>query len=168
MSITHLHNVHCQFAHLPRLQVFHEYLDEIKDRFTAATYNVMRHNCNHFTEECAHFLVGASIPQHIRDVPQIVMAAPMGAMFAQMFEQAGNNFDPLAGGRRPIGQGALPTTPQLTVDSPQSTHRADFLSALSQASRPAALSTDQLTTSNAASTPSQPTPAPCPVPISLT
>jgi len=38
--------------------MFLELLREISPRFTPATYNVLSHNCNNFTDECAELLIG--------------------------------------------------------------------------------------------------------------
>jgi hypothetical protein len=38
--------------------MFLELLREISPRFTQATYNVLNHNCNNFTDECAELLIG--------------------------------------------------------------------------------------------------------------
>lgn len=81
-------------------EIFEEFVDARREDFTAQTYDLLRHNCNHFTEEAAQFLLGKSIPESIRKVPEIVMATPMGAMFAQMLEGTANGFDPLQGGGR--------------------------------------------------------------------
>jgi desumoylating isopeptidase 1 len=40
------------FTELPE-ELFLEFLREATPRFTAATYNVFKHNCNNFTNECA-------------------------------------------------------------------------------------------------------------------
>ena len=68
---------------VPR-ELFEEFLAERAADFTAEKYSLLRWNCNHFTEECAQFLCGRSIPAAIREVPEIVLATPMGAMFAAM------------------------------------------------------------------------------------
>ena len=77
-------------------ELFEEFLEERSPDFTAATYSLLHHNCNHFTDECANFLLGKSIPQAILDVPTKVLSSPMGPMFSQMFEGSANAFDPLA------------------------------------------------------------------------
>ena len=84
----------CQTVTLGKTEVpeelFKEFLETIGDDFTAANYNLMKHNCNHFTEECSTFLLGVSIPAFIRELPDKVMATPMGAAFSQMFEASAN------------------------------------------------------------------------------
>ena len=79
-----------------RGQLFDEFLAQRAPDFTAATYSLLRHNCNHFTEEAAQFLVGRSIPESIRLLPERILATPFGPLFTQMFEGSANNFDPLA------------------------------------------------------------------------
>ncbi|CAM6103926.1 unnamed protein product [Calypogeia fissa] len=71
---------------LPK-EVFEDYLNEISPRYTQATYNVLRHNCNNFTEEISQFLVGSGIPQYILELPTEVMNSPMGGMLLPMIQQ---------------------------------------------------------------------------------
>jgi len=99
---------------VPR-ELFEEFVDARRDDYSAAKYDLLMHNCNHFTEEATQFLLGKSIPERIRQVPEIVMRTPMGAMFAQMLE--GNRFDPVQGGAlgsvgstAPAGTGAAMST----------------------------------------------------------
>ena len=70
-------------THIPR-EVFDEFLVEISPRFTMQTYNLLRHNCNNFSNEVANFLVGASIPQHILDLPDDVLSIPFGQQMMPM------------------------------------------------------------------------------------
>ncbi|KAF0689095.1 Aste57867_19367 [Aphanomyces stellatus] len=65
---------------------FAAFLREVSPRFTAATYNLLSHNCNNFSNEVAQFLLGTGIPQHILDLPNEVLSTPMGAMFRPMIE----------------------------------------------------------------------------------
>ena len=41
--------------------LFHDFLSSIQSRFTAATYDLLRNNCNNFSNECCHFLTGALV-----------------------------------------------------------------------------------------------------------
>ena len=66
---------------------FQEFLREIAPRFSAATYNLFTRNCNHFSDECARFLVGRGIPERITSVPETVLSTPMGQMFAPFIDQ---------------------------------------------------------------------------------
>ncbi|MFS8014940.1 putative PPPDE peptidase domain, PPPDE putative peptidase domain superfamily [Helianthus anomalus] len=43
----------------------------------------MTHNCNNFSNEVAHFLVGTSIPDYILNLPNEVISCPMGALITK-------------------------------------------------------------------------------------
>ena len=57
---------------------FHEYLTSITVRYTAATYDLMAHNCNTFSNEISTFLLGSGIPSYIINLPQEVLNSPFG------------------------------------------------------------------------------------------
>lgn len=50
-------------------------------------YDLLTHNCNNFTNECAIFLLGKGIPQDIIDLPNRALSTPMGAMIRPAIEQ---------------------------------------------------------------------------------
>lgn len=53
--------------------LFTEYLQGLKESsFTGASYNLLRKNCNHFSDEVAQFLCGARVPKHILNLPDII------------------------------------------------------------------------------------------------
>ncbi len=68
-----------------------EFLRETSPRFTAATYNVLKHNCNNFSDECATFLLGNGIPKDIVNLPNEFLSTPMGRMLSPMLQQAQEN-----------------------------------------------------------------------------
>ena len=68
-----------------------EFLREVSPRFTQATYNLLKHNCNNFTNECAQFLIGDGIPKEIINLPNEVLNTPIGKMLAPMLQQAQDN-----------------------------------------------------------------------------
>ena len=45
-----------------RQDLFEDFNREINPRFTAQTYDLMKHNCNNYTDESAKFLLGKGIP----------------------------------------------------------------------------------------------------------
>lgn len=49
--------------------LFMEFLKELEPRYTEQTYDVFKHNCNNFTNECANFLLGKGIPDEIINLP---------------------------------------------------------------------------------------------------
>ena len=65
-------------------ELFMEFLKEVSPRFTQMTYNVMKHNCNNFTDECASFLMGNGIPKDIVDLPNVFLNTPLGKMMGPM------------------------------------------------------------------------------------
>ncbi|RWW38086.1 hypothetical protein BHE74_00056711, partial [Ensete ventricosum] len=90
-------------THVPE-EVFEEYLQEISSRYTAATYSLLRHNCNNFSNEAAQFLVGTSIPDYILRLPNEVMSSPMGGLILPMIQQLETT----------LKSGAVPQAPQFT------------------------------------------------------
>ncbi|TMW65860.1 hypothetical protein Poli38472_003625 [Pythium oligandrum] len=65
---------------------FETFLRGISPRFTAQAYDLLRHNCNNFSNELTTYLLGKSIPQHILDLPNEALSTPMGAMLRPMIE----------------------------------------------------------------------------------
>jgi len=60
--------------------VFGDFLQDIQHRFTPETYNLLTHNCNHFTNECSMFLLGEPIPDRILHQLEEVLSTPLGAL----------------------------------------------------------------------------------------
>lgn len=50
-----------------------------------ATYNPMSHNCNHFSNAFATFLLGSGIPAEILEQPDQFLETPIGKMMGGMF-----------------------------------------------------------------------------------
>ncbi|RLN54867.1 hypothetical protein BBJ29_002466 [Phytophthora kernoviae] len=71
-------------------QQFEQFLWNNSARFTGATYDLLRHNCNNFTNEVAKFLVDSGIPQYILDLPDEALNTPLGAMLQPMLENMQN------------------------------------------------------------------------------
>ncbi|KAF4320382.1 hypothetical protein BBO99_00003998 [Phytophthora kernoviae] len=71
-------------------QQFEQFLWNNSARFTGATYDLLRHNCNNFTNEVAKFLVDSGIPQYILDLPDEALNTPFGAMLRPMLENMQN------------------------------------------------------------------------------
>ncbi|KAK7056967.1 hypothetical protein VNI00_002685 [Paramarasmius palmivorus] len=58
---------------------FNEYLEELKEQYTADKYHLLDFNCNSFTNDVAGFLTGGSIPDYIKDLPTDFLSTPFGA-----------------------------------------------------------------------------------------
>ncbi|KAE9036354.1 hypothetical protein PR001_g8865 [Phytophthora rubi] len=71
-------------------QELEQFLRDNSARFTDATYDLLRHNCNNFSDEVAKFLVGSGIPQYILDLPNEALNSPFGAMLRPMLENMNN------------------------------------------------------------------------------
>lgn len=52
--------------------------------FSATSYDLLRRNCNHFSDEFATFLTGSGIPREIVTLPEEVMNSPFGAAMRPM------------------------------------------------------------------------------------
>lgn len=57
-----------------------DYLESLKEIYTAESYDLFAHNCNNFTNDFAMFLVGREIPDHITSLPKRVLDTPFGQM----------------------------------------------------------------------------------------
>lgn len=44
-------------------ELFEDFNREVQPRFTAQTYDLMKHNCNTYTNEASQFLLGKGIPE---------------------------------------------------------------------------------------------------------
>ena len=65
--------------------LFFEFLEMMNVRFNQNTYNLMKNNCNHFSNELSKFLVNKQIPDYILLLPEIVRRSPFYSTFLQMF-----------------------------------------------------------------------------------
>ncbi|XP_075974000.1 uncharacterized protein LOC142975160 isoform X2 [Anticarsia gemmatalis] len=76
------------------MQVFVEYIQGLgTTTYTPAAYNLLEHNCNHFSEELAQFLCGAHVPKHVASQPDDLLPPATRAALQSMLD----NIVPLAG-----------------------------------------------------------------------
>ena len=71
-----------------------EYLKSINSKFSQNTYDILRHNCNHFTDAALVFLVGKHLPNPILNQHEEILNTPMGQMIRPILEnmsKGGNN-----------------------------------------------------------------------------
>lgn len=99
----------CQMLHLgdtSKTQTeLENYLRSINHQYTQATYDLINHNCNNFSNCVAMFLVNHGIPEHIVDLPRIVFSTPGGMMLRPMIESMQNGISQNGGGMDPFGGG---------------------------------------------------------------
>ncbi|KAJ7696025.1 PPPDE putative peptidase domain-containing protein [Mycena rosella] len=60
-------------------ETWEEYLQEMREHFTADKYHLLDFNCNSFTNDCAGFLTGGSIPAFVKDLPTDFLGTAFGA-----------------------------------------------------------------------------------------
>ena len=59
-------------------EIFTEFIEGVREQYTAATYNLATNNCNHFSNAVVDFLAGVQVPERILTLPEQIMATPMG------------------------------------------------------------------------------------------
>ena len=69
------------------------FIRSINSQYTLNTYDVLNHNCNHFTDAALFFLVGKHLPDSILKQHEEILNTPMGQMIRPMLENMsrGNN-----------------------------------------------------------------------------
>uniref|UniRef100_A0A1B6KCC6 PPPDE domain-containing protein n=1 Tax=Graphocephala atropunctata TaxID=36148 RepID=A0A1B6KCC6_9HEMI len=68
--------------------VFQDYIRGLgSSTFNGSEYNLLKHNCNTFSNEVSNFLVGVSIPSDILELPDIIQTTPIGATITRFLEQ---------------------------------------------------------------------------------
>lgn len=71
-------------------ELFESYLKEIDSQFTMNNYDLLNHNCNHFTDTALFFLTGKNLPDSILKQHEDILSTPMGQMFKPMLESMSN------------------------------------------------------------------------------
>lgn len=107
-------------------EIFFEWLRGVgTNNFSSTSYDLMRNNCNTFTDQAAHFLVGKGIPEKISRMCDEIMASPLGAMISPMLENMSQAQQQSLGGHseQPVPWTALntPTTSMQTTPAPTHT-----------------------------------------------
>ncbi|KAJ3281559.1 hypothetical protein HDU79_010669, partial [Rhizoclosmatium sp. JEL0117] len=101
-------------------EVYWEYIDSLREFWTADKYHLFDNNCNSFSNEVCQFLVGREIPKHITGLPKEFLSTPFGQQIAPMIEQM---FGPsrVAAEHRPQNE-LLSTLATTTFAGPQHEH----------------------------------------------
>ena len=61
-------------------EIFQEFVESIRSKYTSETYDLFTHNCNNFSDELCEFLIGAGIPNYILNLPNVCANTPFGGM----------------------------------------------------------------------------------------
>lgn len=75
-------------------QDLQNFIKSINSQFNISTYDILKHNCNHFTDAALFFLVGKHLPDSILKQHEQILSTPMGQMIKPMLEnmsRGGNN-----------------------------------------------------------------------------
>ena len=94
-------------THLP-LETIIEYLESLRDIYSAESYDLFAHNCNNFTNDFAMFLVGKGIPDYITNLPKRVLDTPIGQMLKSQIDASMREITqaPTLSSSRPTGNAA--------------------------------------------------------------
>jgi len=94
-------------THLP-LETIMEYLESLREIYSAESYDLFAHNCNNFTNDFAMFLVGKGIPDHITNLPKRVLDTPIGQMLKSQIDASMREITqaPTLSSSRPTGNAA--------------------------------------------------------------
>ena len=87
-----------------------EYLESLKETYTAEAYDLFMHNCNNFTHDFSQFLVGQGIPDHITSLPRTVLNTPFGQMLKPQLDQAMRGVT-----QAPVAPRAVPKAPSVAT-----------------------------------------------------
>ncbi|KAI8360613.1 PPPDE putative peptidase domain-containing protein [Mortierella sp. GBAus27b] len=79
-------------------EVFMEFMDNMRETYTADAYHLLDNNCNNFSNDVCQFLVGQTIPSRITSLPADFLSTPFGQMMRPMIE---NMFGPSRHGSAP-------------------------------------------------------------------
>ncbi|KAF9434582.1 hypothetical protein BGZ76_007773 [Entomortierella beljakovae] len=67
-------------------EVFMEFMDNLRETYTADAYHLLDNNCNNFSNDVCEFLVGTPIPSHITSLPADFLSTPFGQTLRPMIE----------------------------------------------------------------------------------
>ncbi|KAJ5098266.1 hypothetical protein N7532_005267 [Penicillium argentinense] len=114
-----MERVHMGKTELPN-EVIEEYLGSLAAIYTPESYDLFLHNCNNFTQDFAMFLVGRSIPEHIRNLPRTFLDTPFGQMMKPQIEQALRGITQGSGPGTVPGSSVQPSPPPPSISGPSS------------------------------------------------
>lgn len=68
--------------------VFVDYIQQLGEySYKGSTYDLLRHNCNNFSQDVALFLTGKSIPREILELPDEFLRTPLASTLVPFFER---------------------------------------------------------------------------------
>nr|CAD7611421.1 unnamed protein product [Timema genevievae] len=83
-------------------QVFLDYVFGLgSTTFAPGTYDLLKHNCNNFSNEVSQFLCGKLIPKNILDLPDEILSTPLGQTLLPLIESLSQGSRGVAFGQSP-------------------------------------------------------------------
>nr|CAD7265281.1 unnamed protein product [Timema shepardi] len=83
-------------------QVFQDYVFGLgSTTFAPGTYDLLKHNCNNFSNEVSQFLCGKLIPKNILDLPDEILSTPFGQTLLPLIESLSQGSRGVAFGQSP-------------------------------------------------------------------
>lgn len=73
------------------VEAFKNYIKSIDSNYQIQTYDVLYHNCNHFTDDALFFLTGKHLPDSILKQHERLLNTPLGSYIRPMIEQMSRN-----------------------------------------------------------------------------
>jgi len=73
--------------------MFHEYLATLYKKHNQDTYNIIKNNCNHFSNDILEFLTGKNMPPYILDQVNSLCTTPLGSVIINLLSNI-NGTDP--------------------------------------------------------------------------
>ncbi|KAL1130828.1 hypothetical protein AAG570_012069, partial [Ranatra chinensis] len=78
-------------THIP-FPIFDDFINGLNEsEFCGESYNLIKHNCNNFSDEVSQFLVGTGIPSYILNLPEEIINTPFGQTFRGLIDQVSKN-----------------------------------------------------------------------------
>ena len=71
--------IHLGNTEIPQ-ELWNDFILNVSGRYNQNTYSLLTNNCNNFSEECAQFLLGRSIPPAILAAPEVVRRSCLGRL----------------------------------------------------------------------------------------
>ncbi|CCW71463.1 unnamed protein product [Phytomonas sp. Hart1] len=75
--------------------------------FGPNSYDLLRNNCNHFTQEASRFLLARDIPSDVREMIPMLLSTPLGKMLGPLFGQSPSASGAVGGRTHGGGGGAF-------------------------------------------------------------
>jgi PPPDE putative peptidase domain/EF-hand domain pair len=80
-------------TYLTHVELFSHITEELATKYTPDTYDVIKRNCNHFTNEVSTFLCGSGIPKDIIDMPKQLLSGGIAYLLRPFLNSWLGGFD---------------------------------------------------------------------------